>query len=316
MSEDRDHLPLAIFLMGPTASGKTDLAIKLVSHFPCDIISVDSVMVYRGLDIGSAKPEPDTLVRAPHRLLDICDPTESYSAARFREDALREMSDIAATGRIPLLTGGTGLYFRALQQGLSELPSASEEVRKKLDADAERLGWAAMHERLEQIDPPTAARIHPNDPQRIQRALEVYAMSGKPMSELIATQSKPELPYRIIKLVLAPDSRDLLRERIAQRFLLMLEQGLVREVDSLYQRGDLNLSLPAIRAVGYRQVWQYLAGQWDYDTMLERAITATRQLAKRQLTWLRAEGDAIWFDSLASDVEDQVFSYLQFSDSK
>lgn len=285
--------------MGPTASGKTDLAVDLVERLPCEIISVDSAMIYRGMDIGTAKPSPQTLARAPHRLIDILDPSESYSTARFRADALAAMADITRAGRIPLLVGGTMLYFRALCQGLAELPGADAALRHALLEDAERIGWAAMHARLAGIDPMSAARIHPNDPQRIQRALEVCALSGRPMSELISAARAEPLPYRLIKLARAPYTRSLLHARIEQRFGEMLELGLVEEVRQLWGRGDLHADLPSMRCVGYRQVLKYLTGAYSWEEMLHRGIVASRQLAKRQLTWLRAERECHWLSDEA-----------------
>ena len=281
--------PVAIFLMGPTASGKTALAVQLVQQLPCEIISVDSAMIYRGMDIGTAKPDAGTLAKAPHRLIDILDPAQSYSAARFREDALREMADIVAHGRIPLLVGGTMLYFRALEQGLSELPGADAAVRASLEEEAGRLGWQALHARLQEIDPAAARQIHPNDPQRIQRALEVFMLSGKTISELIDNDNKNALPYRLIKIALMEPERTALHERIALRFEAMLEKGFLTEVERLYTRGDLHGDLPAIRAVGYRQLWAYLEGHCSFEAAVERGIIASRQLAKRQMTWLRSE---------------------------
>ena len=289
--------PVAIFVMGPTASGKTDLAVECVRHLPCDIISVDSAMVFRGMDIGTAKPDASTLETAPHRLIDILDPSEVYSAARFREDALREMKCISDQGRIPLLVGGTMLYFHALQSGLSSLPSADPGVRARLLAEADRFGWEYMHRRLAEVDPDAAARIHPHDPQRIQRALEVYEITGQPMSVLRAKPRSELLPYRLIKIALMPENRARLRERIASRFLHMLESGLVEEVSALYERGDLTPEMPSIRSVGYRQVWDYLEGGTDQDQMRYRGITATCQLAKRQITWLKRELNCNFFDT-------------------
>lgn len=303
----------AICLMGPTASGKTDLAVELVQKLPCDIISVDSALVYRGMDIGTAKPGADVLAVAPHRLIDICDPTESYSAARFREDALREMNDIFANGRIPLLVGGTMLYYRALQYGLSELPEADPAVRARLEAEAERVGWEQMHQRLLQIDPVAGARIHPNDPQRIQRALEVFEITGQTLTALQNRDGEQTLPYRLIKLVRAPKDRAVLHQRIAQRFHQMVELGFENEVRCLLNRGDITPDLPSMRSVGYRQMLEYLTGGYSYEQMVERGIIATRQLAKRQLTWLRSEQDAHWLDDEAGNVCLQVLNYLQVS---
>ena len=290
-----DHAPKAIFIMGPTASGKTDLAVQCVERFDADIVSVDSALVYRDMDIGTAKPDTETLRRAPHRLIDIIDPAESYSAARFRDDALAAMQQISDQGRIPLLVGGTMLYFKALQQGLSPLPSASAEVRAEIERDAEQRGWAYVHQQLAEVDPTSAQRIHPNDPQRIQRALEVYRVSGTTLTEFWATQSSHGLGYDVIKIALLPDDRAVLRQRIADRFMQMLELGFVDEVRRLRQRGDLHLDMPSMRCVGYRQVWEYLDQQTNFDSMVEKAINATRQLAKRQMTWLRKEQQCNFF---------------------
>jgi tRNA dimethylallyltransferase len=301
-----------IAIMGPTASGKTDLAIFLHEHLPVELISVDSALVYKGMDIGTAKPDAETLAQVPHRLINFLDPAEAYSAMRFREDALREMADIVAHGRIPLLVGGTMLYFRALLHGLSELPSADPEIRQRIEQQAADQGWEAMHQRLAEVDPEAAARIHPNDPQRISRALEVYEITGTCLSQLQKqNRHKNVLPYEFIKIAVSPADRSVLHDRIALRFQQMLEQGFVTEVERLFARGDLNEQLPAIRAVGYRQVWQYLQGQMDYNEMVEKAIVATRQLAKRQLTWLRSEQGLIWFDSLQPDYQQDVLKYLQ-----
>ncbi len=299
--------------MGPTAAGKTDLAMALVKQLNCEIISVDSALVYRDMDIGTAKPDAELLAVAPHRLINICDPSESYSAANFRQDALREIADIQQQGKIPLLVGGTGLYFRGLEQGLSDLPAANTEIRQQLEAEAQTIGWTKMHQQLAEVDPSSAQRIHPNDPQRIQRALEVYRITGNSMTALCAQAKKQRLPFDVIKLVIAPEQRHILHERIEQRFHLMLKQGFIHEVEKLYQRGDLHLDLPALRAVGYRQVWLHLAGEWDYDTMVYKGIVATRQLAKRQLTWLRNEQDVVWFDSLQANLIEQVLDYMQQS---
>lgn len=278
--------PLAIFLMGPTASGKSALAMELVQRLPCDIISVDSALVYRGMDIGTAKPTAAELALAPHRLIDLLDPAQAYSAADFCRDALREMAAITAAGRIPLLVGGTMLYYKALLDGLSPLPEADPQIRAQIEAEAQALGWAVLHQQLLQIDPVAGARIHPNDPQRLSRALEVFRITGKTMTEL-TQQSGSELPYRTLQYAIAPTGRALLRQRIAERFDAMLEQGFEAEVRQLFERGDLSPDLPSIRCVGYRQMWDYLAGVIDYEEMRYRGTVATNQLAKRQLTWLR-----------------------------
>jgi tRNA dimethylallyltransferase len=296
--------------MGPTASGKTQLAVQLVQHFPFEIISVDSAMVYRGMDIGTAKPGPDILTIAPHRLIDIRDPVEAYSAAQFREDALREIADIQAHGKIPLLVGGTMLYFRALQQGLALMPSANAELRLQLSQEGERLGWPALHQRLVKIDPAAAARIHPHDNQRIQRALEVHLLTGKNISDWHEDQAKEDINYQMHYLIVAPNDRTILHERIKQRFLNMLNAGFIEEVKKLYVRGDLNLSVPAMRSVGYRQVWEYLEGKYSYTEMQEKGIAATRQLAKRQLTWLRSWPDAVWFESEDKNLWDHLTEIL------
>ncbi len=305
-------LPPAIFIMGPTAAGKTDLALSLYDALPCEIISVDSALVYRGMDIGTAKPDAGLLARYPHRLIDILDPAEAYSAARFREDALAAMAEISAAGRIPLLVGGTMLYYRALEQGMAELPQASPQVRAQLDAEAARIGWSGMHERLQQIDPVSAARIHPNDPQRIQRALEVYELTGVSMTALHerGRQLSP-FPYRVAKVVVCPQERSILHQRIEQRFQRMLAQGMVEEVRLLKLRGDLDLDTPSMRAVGYRQVWHYLEGDMGYDEMADRGVVATRQFAKRQLTWLRSERNGRWFDSESKNLLPEVLKYLE-----
>jgi tRNA dimethylallyltransferase len=296
--------------MGPTASGKTELAVRLVRELPCDIVSVDSVMVYRGMDIGSAKPDAATLAAAPHRLIDICDPAEAFSAAQFRARALAEIAAIQARGRIPLLVGGTFLYFKALEQGLSPLPAADPSLRARLEAQAQAEGWAALHARLVAVDPVAAARIHANDPQRIQRALEVYELTGRPLSAWFEQAGQHAPPFHILKLIMEPSSREHLRDLIAQRFQAMLAQGLVAEVGALFARPDLHADLPALRAVGYRQVWAYLTGQYDYDTLVARAITATRQFAKRQATWLRGEQGGARFEARRPEVLEQVLKYL------
>ena len=293
-----EHKPLAIFLMGPTASGKTDLAIQLRQQLPVEVISVDSALIYRGMDIGTAKPSKAELALAPHRLIDICDPAESYSAANFRTDALREMQEISAQGKIPLLVGGTMLYYKALLEGLSPLPSADEKVRSEIEAKAALIGWAGLHQELSKIDPISAQRINPNDSQRINRALEVFYLTGKTLTELTA-QKGEALPYDILQFAIAPEQREVLHLRIEQRFHKMIELGFQQEVEKLYRRPDLNENLPSIRCVGYRQMWEYLRGDYDHDEMIFRGICATRQLAKRQITWLRGWTSPIqWLDSL------------------
>ena len=293
-----EHKPLAIFLMGPTASGKTDLAIQLRQQLPVEVISVDSALIYRGMDIGTAKPSKAELALAPHRLIDICDPAESYSAANFRTDALREMQEISAQGKIPLLVGGTMLYYKALLEGLSPLPSADEKVRSEIEAKAALIGWSGLHQELSKIDPISAQRINPNDSQRINRALEVFYLTGKTLTELTA-QKGEALPYDILQFAIAPEQREVLHLRIEQRFHKMIELGFQQEVEKLYRRPDLNENLPSIRCVGYRQMWEYLRGDYDHDEMVFRGICATRQLAKRQITWLRGWTSPIqWLDSL------------------
>ncbi len=282
-------LPSAIFLMGPTASGKTDLAIALAEQLPCDIISVDSALVYRGMDIGSAKPDAEILARAPHRLISFLNPSEPYSAAQFRNDALRESTNIVQNGRIPLFVGGTMLYFKILLEGIAEMPAADAALRAALTAEAEQIGWPAMHTKLAEVDPIAAVQLHPNHSQRILRALEVHALTGTPLSTLQKQPQQTEpLPFRPIQLALIPSDRDALHQRIEQRFDRMLAEGFVEEVRQLYQRGDLSPDLPSMRAVGYRQVWEYLAGNTTESEMRAAGIAATRQLAKRQLTWLRS----------------------------
>lgn len=305
----QNNLPPAIFIMGPTAAGKTDLALAIARAFPVEIISVDSALVYRGMDIGTAKPSADVLQQYPHHLVDILDPTEAYSAGRFRDDARALMAAITARGKVPLLVGGTMLYFKALQQGLSALPPADAEVRTRLDAMASEHGLNYLHQRLSEVDPVAAARIHVNDPQRLQRALEVYEITGKSLTELTA-QGNDALPYQVTKIIIAPFERAVLHQRIARRYQQMVADGFIDEVKTLYQRDDCHPQLPSIRAVGYRQAWSYLAGDYDHQTFVEKAIIATRQMAKRQITWLRAQDDGIWFDSGAGLPEVAVKQYL------
>ena len=295
--------------MGPTASGKTDLAVDLVKQYPCDLISVDSALIYRGMDIGTAKPDAETLQRAPHRLISFLDPAESYSAADFRRDALHEMKAITETGRIPVLVGGTMLYFRALQYGLSELPNADPAIREALTKQAKQEGWAALHKRLQKVDPVSAEKIHPNDPQRLQRALEVHELTGISMSEHHKRATENELPYNVLKIALIPSDREWLKQRAALRFELMMEAGFLEEVTALYERGDLHEQLPSIRSIGYRQAWAFLNRQIDYEEMKEKAIIATRQLAKRQLTWLRSEKNIIEHDCIDNNFS-AIFSRI------
>ncbi len=295
--------PPAIFLMGPTACGKSELAVELALVLGCEIISVDSALVYRGMDIGTAKPTMAQRRDVPHHLIDILDPSEAFSTGEFRDRALNLMTEISQRGKIPLLAGGTMLYFNAVLNGLASLPAADMAVREAIDAQARDVGWGVMHERLAVLDPASAQRIHPNDPQRIQRALEVYQLSGRTMTELCAQAQSASLPFTDIRLILAPEQRQFLHQRIEQRFTQMLELGLLDEVRKLYQRGDLSEDLPAIRAVGYRQAWLYLQGDYTQQEMTERAVIATRQLAKRQFTWLRRQGADVcryqpWEDDL------------------
>lgn len=306
-------LPPAIFLMGPTASGKTALSVQLAQALGGEIISVDSALVFKGMDIGTAKPTLEERGGIPHHLIDILDPSESFSTGQFRTQALGLMEAITGRGKIPVLTGGTMLYFNTLFNGLAVLPAADPAIRAKLDEDLERLGKEALHQRLAAIDPVAAARIHPNDPQRIQRALEVYEISGKPLSSFFNTTQGEDLPYQKIKLIIAPPDRKILHDIIAQRFRNMLKQGFINEVEALYQRGDLTEKMPSIRAVGYRQVWAYLQGKDNLETMTEKAIIATRQLAKRQFTWLRRETDAISFQTGQADLLQKVLTVVMNS---
>jgi tRNA dimethylallyltransferase len=306
--------PLALFLMGPTASGKTDLAIKLRQKFPVEIISVDSALIYRGMDIGTAKPEPWELELAPHRLIDILDPADSYSAADFRRDALREMDEIVKQGKIPLLVGGTMLYYKALIEGLSPLPAANPAIRAEIEAQAQQLGWDAMHEQLASIDPVSAKRIHPNDPQRLSRALEVYRITGKSLTELTAQKGEP-IPYRVKQFAIAPKERSVLHDRIEQRFEKMMTAGFKQEVEKLFVRKDLHKDLPSIRCVGYRQMWEHLDGDISLDEAVFKGVCATRQLAKRQITWLRSWKDLTWLDSDHTDLALETLSNAVISNT-
>jgi tRNA dimethylallyltransferase len=299
-----------ICLAGPTASGKTDIAIRLPEKFPLDIISVDSALVYRGMDIGTAKPDAASLKRAPHRLIDIRDPEDVYSAGDFVRDAGEEIGDIRKAGRIPLLVGGTMLYFRSLTEGIAELPEADPDIRATLDAEAADIGWPAMHRRLEAIDPVAAARIGPNDSQRIQRALEVFEISDRPISEWQSEGRHSATDHAYLKLALVPASRTELHQRIDARLRSMFEQGFVAEVDRLRQRPGLTRQSPSMRAVGYRQIWCHLAGECDLATAQDKALSATRQLAKRQLTWLRADSSYQLFDPLEDETFDAISALL------
>ena len=310
MSE-RNRLPPAICLMGPTASGKTAVSLGLTLRFPLEIVSVDSAQVFRDMDIGTAKPDRATLEKFPHHLIDLISPEESYSAARFRSDALRVMAEITARGRIPLLAGGTMLYFKALRDGLSDLPQADAELRRAIDEEAQRRGWPALHADLAALDPAAAARLKPTDAQRIQRALEVVRLTGAPLAESIARRTEAAVPYRLIQLALQQSDRAVLHARIAQRFDAMLEAGLIDEVSALRRKYRLHAGLPSMRCVGYRQVWDYLEGRSDRAALREKGIAATRQLAKRQLTWLRAWEDVAPLDCLAGDPVGQAAGILE-----
>jgi tRNA dimethylallyltransferase len=298
--------PPAVFLLGPTASGKTALSLALAAHFSLEIVSVDSALVYRGMDIGTAKPDAATRAAVPHHLVDIVDPVEAYSAGRFREDALRVAGEIAARGRVPLLTGGTMLYERALMRGLAQLPPADAAVRAELDERARRLGWPVLHAELARVDPASAARLDPNDAQRIQRALEVHRVSGRTLTALIAGEDRPPPPFAALTLVLEPSDRAVLHRRIEERFRAMLAAGLVAEVEGLRARFALHSGLPSMRAVGYRQVWETLEGEAPAATLEARGVAATRQLAKRQLTWLRAMRGVERLDCLRADLPARV----------
>jgi tRNA dimethylallyltransferase len=305
--------PLAVALMGPTASGKTAAALEIARHVPCEIISVDSALVYRGMDIGSAKPTLEERAAVPHHLIDTLDPTESYSVMQFREDAIRIAAEIIVRGKLPLLVGGTMLYFKGLRDGLDDLPQADPALRAQIDMEIARHGVPALHQWLAEVDPPTAARLKPTDTQRIQRAMEIYLLTGQPMSSLLAKAPPPVLPFGLLPIALEPSDRSVLHRRIEQRFDAMLaaRPGLLDEVQTLRARGDLHLGLPSMRCVGYRQAWEHLDGQYDIATLRDKGIAATRQLAKRQLTWLRSMEDRITIDCLAPDAAAQVLAKLQ-----
>jgi tRNA dimethylallyltransferase len=307
--------PPAIFLMGPTASGKTALSVQLAQALNGEIISVDSALVFKGMDIGTAKPALEERGGIPHHLIDILDPAVSFSAGQFKTQALALMEDITRRNKIPILVGGTMLYFNALNSGLAVLPEANAAIRSQLDQDLAQFGKEIMHRRLAKIDPEAAARIHPNDPQRVQRALEVYEISGKPLTSFFQKAQTQQLPYKKIKLIIAPQDRAILHDQIDRRFRQMLEQGLIDEVEALFKRGDLTENMPSIRAVGYRQVWKYLQGEYDFKTMTEKGIISTRQLAKRQFTWLRRETDATSFQTGQPDLLLKVLAMFETTGS-
>lgn len=304
--------PLVVAIMGPTASGKTAAALAIAKVIPCEIISVDSALIYRGMDIGTAKPSHAELAEVPHHLIDILDPSLSYSVKQFREDALRLIIDIQARSKLPLLVGGTMLYFKALRDGLDDLPSADLALRSQLDMDIARHGISALHARLRELDPITAERLNPNDTQRVQRAMEIILLSGQPMSSQLANSDKPDLPFELISLSLEPSDRKVLHDRIAKRFddMLTAQPGLIEETAALKQRSDLHPGLPSIRCVGYRQAWDYLDGKFDRNTLREKGIAATRQLAKRQLTWLRSMPDRHVIDCLSAHPTEQILSLV------
>jgi len=303
-------LPKAIFLMGPTAAGKTALAMDLYDKLPCELISVDSALIYKGMDVGTAKPTAAELEKYPHHLVDIIDPSESYSAAQFREDVLPLMQDIVARGKIPVLVGGTMMYFNALTKGMAQLPQADESIRAEITKMADQEGWPAVHQQLQEVDPESAQRLAPNDSQRIQRALEVFRISGKTLTKHWEEQEQQKLPFDVLNLAIMPKERKTLHQRIEQRFSLMLEQGFIEEVQALYDRGDLNLEMPSMRCVGYRQAWMYINGEIDHKTMIEKGVVATRRLAKRQITWLRSWQDLHWFDLESTDLTARVLKLL------
>jgi len=301
-----ESLPKAIFLMGPTAAGKTDAAILLHEKYNADIISVDSALVYKGMNIGSAKPDTETLKRAPHALVDVCETWEPYSASNFCTDAKALMQTSIDNNRIPLLAGGTMLYYNALQHGLSELPQADPKIRAKIQSLANEKGWQHVHDLLTEVDPISAERIHPNDPQRINRAYEVYLLTGKTMTQWYELDQGQKLKYDTLKIIISPNDRSVLHERIALRFKLMLEQGFLDEIQTLMDKPKNHRDLPSMRSVGYRQAWEHLEGKTSKDDFIFKGIAATRQLAKRQLTWLRKENDAIWLDPMMPDYLNQL----------
>lgn len=304
--------PLVVAIMGPTASGKTAAALAIAKSIPCEIISVDSALIYRGMDIGTAKPSYEERSQVPHHLIDILDPSHSYSVKQFRDDASRLITDIQARSKLPLLVGGTMLYFKALRDGLDDLPSADLALRSQLDMEIARHGTAALHARLRELDPITAERLNPNDTQRVQRAMEIILLSGQPMSSQLDKADKPELPFELMSLALEPSDRKVLHDRIAQRFDAMLsaKPGLIEETATLKQRSDLHSGLPSIRCVGYRQAWDYLDGKINRDNLREMGIAATRQLAKRQLTWLRSMPDRHVIDCLSPNPTEQILSLV------
>ncbi len=304
--------PLAVAIMGPTASGKTAAALAIAQQLPSEIISVDSALVYRGMDIGTAKPTPDELAAVPHHLIDILDPKDAYSVRQFRDDALRLVAEIQSRGKLPLLVGGTMLYFKGLRDGLDDLPQADPALRAQIDMEIARHGIAALHARLKELDPLTAERLKPTDTQRIQRAMEIILLTGQPMSSLLAKSETPALPFELLPIALEPSDRSVLHARIAERFdkMLAAKPGLLDEVETLRTRGDLHPGLPSMRCVGYRQAWEYLDGQITRDELREKGIAATRQLAKRQLTWLRGMEDRIVIDCLSPDAPSQVLETI------
>ncbi|MFO7304940.1 MAG: tRNA (adenosine(37)-N6)-dimethylallyltransferase MiaA [Gammaproteobacteria bacterium] len=303
---DISTAPPVVLIMGPTGAGKTDLVLRLAEDWPIDIISVDSAMVYRDMNIGTGKPPPEVLARHPHRLVDILDPSQAYSAGQFVRDATAAIEEAHRGGRLPVLVGGTMLYFRALRRGLAALPSADPAVRAQIDREAAEKGWPALHRELAQIDPQAAARIRPNDAQRIQRALEVFRLTGKSLSELHVTAHSPRPKLRFLAYAWVPGERARLYEAIEARFHRMMKDGFLEEVRALYARGDLHAELPSIRSVGYRQLWEHLQGKETLESAAQRAIVATRHLARRQLIWLRSESEVSWVDALESRADAHI----------